>query len=214
VSEFDNSRVRRRDSAIRDDLLVIANLIESGSRVLDIGCGDGALLDYLARHSDVDARGLEVSQERVKACVSRSLSVIQGNADIDLRHYPDQAFDYVVLSLTLQATLRPREVIAEMVRIGQRAIVSFPNFGYWRVRWDLLRHGRMPVTETLRNSWYETPNIHLCTIRDFVLMCRDLGLTIERRLYLSHDGTPQRFQGTGRWANLFGEQGLFTLRRD
>ena len=164
-----------RGDTIRVDLLVIADLIEAGARVLDIGCGDGALLHYLAHNKDVDGRGIEISQAGVNACVRHGLSVLQGDADTDLRDYPDQAFDYVVLSQTLQATRNPREVLFELVRIGRHAIVSFPNFGYWRIRWQLFARGRMPETEALAQAWYETPNIHLCTIRDFVILCRELG---------------------------------------
>ena len=201
-----------RADTIRVDLLVIADLIESGARVLDVGCGDGALLHYLADNKDVDGRGLEISQAGVNACVSQGLSVVQGDADTDLSAYPDQAFDYVVLSQTLQATLNPRQVVLELVRIGRHAIVSFPNFGYWRIRWQLLARGRMPETEALNQAWYETPNIHLCTIRDFVILCGELGLRIERRSFLTHEGKAGRFHNTGLWANFFGEQGLFVLR--
>ncbi len=201
-----------RGDTIRVDLLVIADLIEAGARVLDIGCGDGALLHYLAHNKDVDGRGIEISQAGVNACVRHGLSVLQGDADTDLRDYPDQAFDYVVLSQTLQATRNPREVLFELVRIGRHAIVSFPNFGYWRIRWQLFARGRMPETEALAQAWYETPNIHLCTIRDFVILCRELDLKIERRSFLTHDGKAGRFHDTGLWANLFGEQGLFVLR--
>jgi methionine biosynthesis protein MetW len=201
-----------RADTIRVDLLVIADLIESGARVLDVGCGDGALLHYLADNKDVDGRGLEISQAGVNACVSQGLSVVQGDADTDLSAYPDQAFDYVVLSQTLQATRNPRQVVLELVRIGRHAIVSFPNFGYWRIRWQLLARGRMPETEALNQAWYETPNIHLCTIRDFVILCGELGLRIERRSFLTHEGKAGRFHNTGLWANFFGEQGLFVLR--
>ncbi len=203
---------RDRSDTIRVDLLVIADLIESGARVLDIGCGDGALLHYLANNKDVDGRGIEISQAGVNACVRQGLSVVQGDADTDLRDYPDKAFDYVVLSQTLQATHSPREVLAELVRIGRHAIVSFPNFAYWRIRWQLLASGRMPETEALAAPWYETPNIHFCTIRDFVIMCRDMGLRIEQRSSLNHEGKTGRFRSTGLWSNFLGEQGLFVLR--
>jgi len=153
---------------LRRDLRLIAEMIEPGVRVLDIGCGDGALLAYLAREKAVDARGIELSQSGVNACVRHGLSVIQGDADRDLDAFPAGAFDVVVLSQTLQATRRPRHVVEALVRIGKRAIVSFPNFGFWRIRLSLLSRGRMPVSELLSNSWYDTPNIHLCTIRDFV----------------------------------------------
>ena len=155
-------------------------MIEPGSRVLDIGCGDGALLAYLAREKGVDGRGIELSQSGVNACVRHGLSVIQGDADRDLDAFPNGAFDVVVLSQTLQATRRPRHVVEELLRIGKRAIVSFPNFGFWRIRLGLLFRGRMPVSELLNHPWYETPNIHLCTIRDFVVLCDEIGAGIER----------------------------------
>src|SRR5829696_5758319 len=152
---------------LRRDLRLIADMIEPGTRVLDIGCGDGALLAYLAREKSVDARGIELSQSGVNACVRHGLSVIQGDADSDLDAFPNDAFDVVVLSRTLQATRQPRHVLEALLRIGKRAIVSFPNFGFWRVRLSLMFRGRMPVTELLNSPWYDTPNIHLCTIRDF-----------------------------------------------
>src|SRR6202171_4067336 len=156
---------------LRRALRLIAEMIEPGVRVLDIGCGDGALLAYLARAKAVDSRGIELSQSGVNACVRHGLSVIQGDADRDLEAFPNSAFDVVVLSQTLQATRQPRHVLDELLRIGKRAIVSFPNFGFWRIRLSLFFRGRMPVTELLHNSWYDTPNIHLCTIRDFVVLC-------------------------------------------
>src|SRR3954471_2480893 len=165
--------------AIRVDLQFIADLIRPGSRVLDIGCGDGALLEYLVNFKQVDGRGIELSQEGVNACVSHGLSVIQGDANTDLATYPSDAFDYVVLSQTLQATLEPARVLAELVRIGRAAIISFPNFGHWRVRWQLLMRGRMPHTTALDHAWYDTPNIHLCTITDFVDLAARLGVAVE-----------------------------------
>ena len=196
----------------RVDLLAIANLIEPNSRVLDIGCGDGALLQFLADHKDVDGRGIELSQAGVNACVSQGLSVVQGDADADLANYPQQAFDYVVLSQTLQATHNPKQVLLELVRIGRRAIVTFPNFGNWRIRWRLLAGGRMPMIGGLGERWYETPNIHPCTIRDFLVLCDELGLSIEHQRVLDEAGRAQAGRG-GIWANLFGGQGLFMLCR-
>ncbi|MEX1147921.1 MAG: methionine biosynthesis protein MetW [Sphingomonadales bacterium] len=203
-----------RPQDIRVDLLLIADMIPAGSRVLDVGCGDGVLMDYLVRERGADARGVELSQSGVNACVARGLSVVQGDADTDLRDYPSKAFDYVILSQTLQATRQPREVLREMLRIGARAIVSFPNFGYWRVRSQLFFRGRMPNTGTLDHPWYATPNIHLCTIRDFIVLCDDLGLTVERMLPINIAGSPMG-GGTPLWyVNLFADQGLFVLRQN
>lgn len=200
-------------AALRVDLQFVADLIEPGARVLDIGCDDGALLHYLSNEQNVDGRGIEISQAGVNACVARGLSVIQGNADTDLMDYPNDAFDYVVLSRTLQATHNPRDVLSQLVRIGRRAIVTFPNFGYWRVRWNLMANGRMPTTRLLAEPWYSTENIHLCTIRDFAQLCEDLDLRTERQVILNHTGHNTRFRSTSRYANFFGEQALFMLTR-
>jgi methionine biosynthesis protein MetW len=198
---------------VRGDLRLIAEMVAPGSRVLDIGCGDGALLAHLARAKQVDGRGMELSQSGVNACVSHGLPVIQGDADGDLDTYPSDAFDYAILSQTLQATRNPRLVIGNLVRIGRRAIVSFPNFGHWRIRAHLLFNGRMPITALLNHAWYDTPNIHFCTIKDFVALCTELGITIERSLTLDHAGRPFALDAGGGLANLLAEQGLFLLRR-
>ncbi|MDO8288185.1 MAG: methionine biosynthesis protein MetW [Parvibaculum sp.] len=163
----------------RVDLALIAEMIAPDARVLDVGCGDGDLLELLTRTKNVDGRGIELSQEGVNASVTRGLSVIQGDADADLHDYPDNAFDYVILSQTIQATRNPREVLMQMQRIGRRVVVSLPNFGNWRVRLQLLWSGRMPRTSSLDYNWYDTPNIHLCTVKDFVMLCEDLGLHID-----------------------------------
>jgi methionine biosynthesis protein MetW len=205
------ARVEELRAQLRADLQIIADIVQPGSRVLDVGCGDGALLDYLAHFKEVDGRGMEISQAGVNACVEHGLSVIQGDADADLKDYPSDAFDYVVLSQTLQATRDPRGVLGELVRIGRRAIVSFPNFGGWRSRLQLLLRGRMPVTEQLCYQWYETPNIHLCTIRDFVTLCRELGITIERSISLDAKGRVRPFCSALRLDNLFSDQGIFLL---
>ena len=196
---------------LRRDLRLIADMIAPNSRVLDIGCGDGALLAYLARAKAVDARGIELGQAGVNACVRHGLSVIQGDADRDLAAFPNAAFDVVVLSQTLQATREPRQVLEELLRIGKRAIVSFPNFGFWRIRLSLLFRGRMPVTELLHNPWYDTPNIHLCTLRDFVALCDEIGTRIERSLTLDRHGRPFALDPRGSLANLLAEQGVFVL---
>ncbi|HCH56565.1 MAG TPA: methionine biosynthesis protein MetW [Rhodospirillaceae bacterium] len=198
----------------RRDLEIIADMIDQGSRVLDVGCGNGALLDYLGRNKGVDGRGIELSQAGVNACVAHGLSVIQGDADTDLEHYPDDAFDFVVLTRTLQATRNPREVVSHLVRIGRHAIVSFTNFGHWRVRIEMMFGGRMPVVGEDGASWYDTPNIHLCTIGDFSTLCDDLGLRVQRALSLSHSGSARELKSAGAAANIRGEEAIFVLTRE
>jgi methionine biosynthesis protein MetW len=202
-----------KNTHLRGDLRLVADMVEPGARVLDIGCGDGELLSFLTQQKRVDGRGMELSQSGVNACVRHGLSVIQGDADHDLEDYPSGGFDYVVLSQTLQATRQPRWVIEQLVRIGRRAIVSFPNFGHWRIRFSLLARGRMPITPVLTQAWYDTPNIHLCTIRDFVALCDELGVVVERSITLDRAGLPYRLNSRGALANLMAEQALFLLKR-
>src|SRR5215470_9862722 len=197
----------------RVDLLLVADMVTPGARVLDIGCGDGTLLRLLAEKRGVDGRGIELSQAGVNSCVAQGLSVIQGDADTDLVHYPDLAFDFAILSQTLQATYSPRHVIEQLLRIGKRAIVSFPNFGHWRVRTQLLFDGRMPRTDNLPDRWYDTPNIHLCTIKDFLGLCRDVGAKVERVAALNAYGTKLGVAMPLFMQNLFGEQAVFLLSR-
>jgi methionine biosynthesis protein MetW len=197
----------------RVDHLLIAEMVARGSRVLDVGCGDGALLQLLADTKDVDGRGIEVSRERVNACVARGLSVVQGDADRDLFDYPDDAYDYAILSLTIQATRQPRTVLEELLRIGRNAIVSFPNFGHWQVRGRLLLTGRMPVTENLPEAWYVSPNAHLCTIKDFADLCKIVNARVERAVAFNASG-----QQLGTWLpltvhNMMGEKAVFMLTR-
>jgi methionine biosynthesis protein MetW len=188
-------------------------MVVPGSRVLDVGCADGELLAFLEETRSVDGRGIELSQDGVNAAVGRGLAVIQGDADSDLSDYPDDAFDYVILSQTIQATRNPRIVLETMLRIGRRAIVSFPNFGHWRIRGQVLLKGRMPVTQNLPYQWYDTPNIHFCTIRDFVELARSVDAVIERAEALSLSGRPVQVQAPWWFWNLFGEQAVFLLRR-
>lgn len=197
----------------RLDFLLVTDMVEPGSRVLDVGCGDGDLLTLLRDRKGVDARGIEISREGVNACLAKGLPVIQGDADTDLADYPDDAFDYVILSQTIQATRQPRVVLEHLLRIGRRAIVSFPNFGHWRVRVDLALKGRMPVTDNLPYSWYDTPNIHFCTIRDFVELCRDVGAQMEKAVALNAGGKPMQVSLPWWVWNLLGDQGVFLLKR-
>ncbi|WP_376960941.1 methionine biosynthesis protein MetW [Azospirillum sp. A26] len=198
---------------IRDDLKLIAEMVEPNSRVLDVGCGDGALLDHLSHTKNVDGRGIELSMDGVRQCVAHGLSVIQGDAETDLKDYPAEAFDYVILGQTLQAMKQPRDVLEMLCRIGRRAIVSVPNFGYWRVRMQLMLTGRMPVTEKLGYQWWETPNIHFCTLRDFVVLTEEMGITIEQTRIINRAGRVTSHAHSG-FANLLGEQGVFLLRRN
>jgi methionine biosynthesis protein MetW len=197
----------------RLDYLKVREMVTSGSRVLDVGCADGELLALLQESRGVDGRGIELSQEGVNAAVGRGLAVIQGDADSDLANYPNDAFDYVILSQTIQATRNPRLVLENMLRIGRRAIVSFPNFGHWRIRSQILFRGRMPVTSNLPYEWYDTPNIHFCTIRDFVDLARSVDAVIERAEALSLSGRPVQVKAPWWFWNLFGEQAVFLLRR-
>ena len=208
---------------LRLDELEIANIIEHGSRVLDVGCGDGALLSYLSKRKNVDGRGIELSQDGVNKCVAQGLPVIQGDADTDLKDYPENVFDYVILSRTLQATRKPKAVLFDLIRIGKRAIITLPNFGFFKIRWKLMTSGRMPETKLLSEPWYSTPNIHLCTISDFIHLCKELNLDIEKKIILDKNGkrnftTSATSNLIGEsssslfFANIFGEQGLFVLK--
>jgi methionine biosynthesis protein MetW len=205
--------VETEHPGIRRDLKLIADLVTERSRVLDVGCGEGELLAYLSLTKAVDGRGMELSQAGVNACVRNGLSVIQGDADNDLEAYPTGAFDYVILSQTLQATRHPRLVLDSLARIGRRVIVSLPNFGYWRIRLSLLIEGRMPRSPLLSHAWYDTPNIHLCTIRDFLGLAGELGITIEQAQMLDQHGHPYRLAADGWGANWLSSQGVFLLRR-
>jgi len=193
---------------LRPDLEVILRRIEPGSRALDIGCGDGALMSALVEEKQVDARGIEIDAELVERCVARGLSVVQGDADRDLAFYPDGAFDFAILSQTLQTAPRPDHMLDELLRVSRRAFVSFPNFAYWRMRQALLVGGRMPVTRHLPVSWYETQNIHHVTVRDFEELADQLGISIDRRWFFTRE---RPISGTG--ANWRAEYALFEVTR-
>jgi len=204
-------------SELRPDLAAIAAMIRPGARVLDVGCGDGALLEHL-KAKNVDGRGIEISQANVNACVARGLAVVQGDADTDLVDYPAQVFDAVILSQTIQATEKPRVVMEHLLRIGRRVAISLPNFGYWKVRLSLLTGGRMPRTHTLDYSWWATPNIHLCTLADFVDLTRDCGASIVEAHALNDNGKTARMNPTSLTngilgPNLFAQGGVFLLKK-
>lgn len=193
---------------LRPDLAIIAANVAPGARVLDVGCGDGALMAALRSEKRVDARGLELDPANVAAAVGKGLSVIQGDADTDLADYPADAFDYAILSQTLQTTMRPDQVLDQLLRIGRKAFVSFPNFAHWRVRLSLLWGGRMPVTRLLPLAWYKTPNIHHVTIDDFRAYVRERDLTVEGAWFLSGDKLTSAAA-----ANFRAEHAVFLLRR-
>jgi methionine biosynthesis protein MetW len=197
-----------RTNTLRPDLEAILKRIEPGSRALDVGCGDGALLAALVEEKRVDARGIEIDAELVERCVARGLSVVQGDADCDLTFYPDGAFDYAILSQTLQTATRPDHMLDELLRVGRRAFISFPNFAYWRMRQALLVGGRMPVTRHLPVSWYETQNIHHVTVRDFEELAAQLGISIDRKWFFTRERPL-----TGPGANWRAEYALFEVSK-
>ncbi len=199
--------------ALRADLALIAQMVEPHTKLLDIGCGDGVLLEHLYNAKQVEGAGIELCQENVTRCLQKGVSVIHGNADTDLQFYPAGSFDYVVSSQVIQATRNPKKVLSECLRIGRYVIISLPNFGYWRNRWFLVSKGRMPVTETLSYEWYETPNIHFCTLRDFTLLCAELGCVIKQALFIGADGQQLRGGIAGMLPNFCAEQGVFLLQQ-
>jgi len=197
---------------LRPDLAAIAEMIPKGAKVLDVGCGDGALLEHLSATKGVDGRGIEHQQQNVNACVARGLAVMQGDADTDLNEYPAGAFDVAILSQTIQATRAPKDVLGHLLRIGRRTVISLPNFGHWKVRLRLAVGGRMPRTLALAYHWYDTPNIHLCTIADFVALAREQGAVIERALALDDEGRTRPMHAEAWGPNLLADGAIFLLR--
>ena len=168
----------------KKDFKIIADLIPANSSVIDVGCNDGSLLEFLKEEKDINGRGMEIDQQKVQLCLSKGISVIEGDADLDLYDYPDNLFDYSILTYTLQATKSPKNVLSELVRISSKAIISFPNFGHWKIATSLLIKRKMPISEKLSYSWHETPNLHFCTINDFIDLCEEAGIRIEKQANL------------------------------
>ena len=198
---------------MKQEFKIIANNIENNTRVLDVGCGDGVLIEYLKQEKNIDVRGLEISKDKVQTCISKGLTVIEGNAEIDLKQFPNNSFDYVVLSQTLQAFLNPEIVINELLRVGKRAIVTIPNFGFWKVRLHLLFKGTMPVTKTLPDEWYNTTNLHMCTIKDFVKFSKTMNFKIFKSIALNNMNTTKIDKSNLFFKNLFSELGIFLIEK-
>ena len=198
---------------MKNEFKVIANLIEKNTRVLDVGCGDGVLMEFLKDNKNIDIRGLEISKNKAQKCIEKGLTVIEGNAEFDLKQFPDKSFDYVVLSQTLQAFLNPELVINELLRVGKKAIVTIPNFGYWKVRLHLLLKGTMPVTEALPDQWYDTPNLHMCTIKDFVYFVKSRDIKIFKSLALNEKNTSLINNNNLGIKNLFSDLGIFLIEK-
>ena len=197
---------------LRKDLNLIANLIEDNSKIIDIGCGDGELLDFLNKNKNAKIQGLEIDQKKVNKCVAKGLSVIQGDADKDLSLYPEKSFEYVILSQTIQATLEPKKILYELTRIGEKVIVSIPNFGFWKVRLDLLFKGKMPITRKLNSTWFDTDNIHLCTILDFLELCDQLNLTVKQTVTIASK-KQKKFSGKPSIKeNIVAEEAIFLIQ--
>ena len=192
---------------------IISDLIDENSHVLDVGCGDGILMEYLVKEKKVNIRGIEISKTKVQNCIAKGLTIIEGNAEEDLKQFPDKSFDYVVLSQTLQAFLNPEKVINELLRIGKQAIVTIPNFGYWKIRLHLLLKGTMPVTRTLPDEWYNTPNIHLCTIKDFVYFSKAKNFKLSKSIALRSNQLSYIKDGNLNLKNLSSNLGIFLIER-
>ena len=198
---------------MKQEFKIISDLIDENSHVLDVGCGDGILMEYLVKEKKVNIRGIEISKTKVQNCIAKGLTIIEGNAEEDLKQFPDKSFDYVVLSQTLQAFLNPEKVINELLRIGKQAIVTIPNFGYWKIRLHLLLKGTMPVTRTLPDEWYNTPNIHLCTLKDFVYFSKAKNFKLSKSIALRSNQLSYIKDGNLNLKNLSSNLGIFLIER-
>ena len=196
----------------KKDFKIIADLIPAKSSVIDVGCNDGSLLEFLKEEKDINGRGMEIDQQKVQLCLSKGISVIEGDADLDLYDYPDNLFDYSILTYTLQATKSPKNVLSELVRISSKAIISFPNFGHWKIASSLLLKRKMPISEKLSYSWHETPNLHFCTINDFIDLCDEVGIRIEKQANLKTNKL-NKFNGKNLLNSYFNEVGLFLVSK-
>ena len=198
---------------MKTEYKIIVDLIEEKTRVLDVGCDDGTLMESLKKDKNVDARGIEISKDKVQTCISKGLTVIEGNAELDLKQFPNDSFDYVVLGQTLQAFVNPEIVIKELLRVGKKEIITIPNFGHWKVRLNLLIKGTMPITESLPNDWYNTPNIHMCTIKDFVKFSKIINFKIFKSLALTNKNISNINNSNLFYKNLFAELGIFLIEK-
>ena len=198
---------------MKPEYKIIADIITKNTRVLDVGCNDGSLMEFLKKEKNVNIRGIEISKEKVQTCISKGLTVIEGDAEFDLKQFPDKSFDYVVLGQTLQAFINPEIVIKELLRVGNKAIVTIPNFGHWKVRLNLLIQGTMPVTKTLPNEWYNTPNIHMCTVKDFFRFAKIMNFKIFKSFALMNKNISTINGSNLSFKNLFCELGIFLIEK-
>ena len=198
---------------MKQEFKIISDFIEKNTRVLDVGCGDGTLMEYLKTNKEIDIRGIEISKNNSQKCVGKGLTVIEGDAEKDLTQFPDSSFDFVILSQTLQAFLNPETVIQELLRIGKKAIVTVPNFGFWKVRLHLLIRGTMPITKNLPDEWYNTPNLHMCTIKDFYNFCHDREIKLDKALALHNEKISSINEMNLNIKNLSAELGIFLIER-
>ena len=198
---------------MKKEFQIISNLIEKNTRVLDVGCGDGILMEFLRNNKEIDVRGIEISKTNTQKCIGKGLAVIEGNAEKDLTQFPDSSFDFVILSQTLQAFLSPETVIKELLRIGKKAVVTIPNFGHWKIRLHLLTKGTMPITKNLPDEWYNTPNLHMCTIKDFYKFCYERNIKLDKALALHNEKTSPINRTNLNTKNLSAELGIFLIEK-